>query len=186
VPEVRAVLTEGGFEGRIEENARNAPSESTLRKLEVLHDIQLDERADKFVASLRSRVTGGRGLSEAQVRALDNIVMRHSKRIANFEEIRESLQIQDRPPQDEESGVMLAAMEQVKTWHPPTQRGSMLFDDRAFFESLRSQFRERGFLSPRQRFALRRLLRRYGFREAPAARPPAAGAGAAREDGEGA
>jgi hypothetical protein len=174
-PQIRAVIVESGYAERLEETERNAPRESTIRKLDLLQDAGLDERAEKFIASLRARVTGGRELSEAQIHALNSVVLRHADSIPGFQQVRGELDLDTPPPQDNESGAMLAALDGVKSWRPSVRRGNTVFDDQAFFESLRSHFRQRGFLSPRQKFALRRLVRRY---ERPGYKRDAAPAGA--------
>jgi hypothetical protein len=49
----------------------------------------------------------------------------------------------------------------VATWQEPVQRGKMTFDDQAFFASLSDQFNRKRSLSPRQRYAMKRMVFRY-------------------------
>jgi hypothetical protein len=56
---------------------------------------------------------------------------------------------------------MVERMSQVKVWDAPTEKGKRTFDDKAFFESLSTQFAQRGRLSPKQVGALKRMDKRY-------------------------
>ena len=82
----------------------------------------------------------------------------------NFEEIKQSLQLTtteaDTAP-DTESPVLMGMLGQVTTWQEPVTRGKMTFDDKAFFASLSEQFNRKRSLSPRQRYAMKRMIFRY-------------------------
>ncbi|MBM4142480.1 MAG: type I DNA topoisomerase [Lentisphaerae bacterium] len=162
-PEVDRVIVDSGYDAKLkaEAEAETGPLESTVRKLDLLRNLPLDERATSFVNSLRSRVDGKRALTERQIRALNNVVLRHADKIDGFDEMRGSLEIADYAGDDTESGPLLEAMAHVRHWKEPLRRGKRVFDDRDFFESLRRQFGERRFLSVKQRAALKRMVRRY-------------------------
>ncbi len=63
--------------------------------------------------------------------------------------------------QDEESGPLLEGMATVQEWKPPVARGKRVFNDKAFYESLKKHYDSKGFLSERQRKVLRRMVERY-------------------------
>jgi len=52
-------------------------------------------------------------------------------------------------------------LKQVMVWQEPVKRGKMTFDDHAFFVSLDEQYSRKKSLSPRQRYAMKRMVFRY-------------------------
>ncbi|MCK5850027.1 MAG: type I DNA topoisomerase [Kiritimatiellae bacterium] len=161
-PGVESLLKDIGYENILNDPALKPPLESTTRKLDILANIELDESARSFSESLGRRVEGGRRLSPAQLKALDNMVLSHSKEIEGFEEIKATLELDTTAiPEDKESGPLLAALGSVKTWKDPVTRGKRVFDDKDFFTSLDGQFEKRGHLSFKQVRALKRLVSRY-------------------------
>jgi len=64
-------------------------------------------------------------------------------------------------PPDNESPLLMAMLNQVTQWQEPVSRGKMTFDDHAFFSSLSEQFNRKKSLSPRQRYAMKRMVFRY-------------------------
>jgi hypothetical protein len=163
VSALATVLAECGFEQLLLVQPSQPPCEASVRKLNLLESVTMDEGGRKFLASLKARVDGGRALSPAQMGALDRMVLRNAAQIPDFESVREGLQLPEEAPaaDDRESGPMLEAMVSVKEWKPAVKRGRMTFDDRKFFESLSQQFGMKKSLSDRQRAALRKMLFRY-------------------------
>jgi hypothetical protein len=162
VPEMESVVREVGFEEMLEDRSLQPPRESTIRKLELLRGVGLAEAAKNFVDSLAARVHAQRSLSDAQLKALNNVVLLHAGEIENFEQIREELDVGvSEVGSDTESKGLLEAMGQIKEWHAPVVRGKRVFNDEAFYKSLADHFGRKGFLSPRQRFALKKLVVRY-------------------------
>lgn len=138
------------------------PRDVTHRKLEILAGLELAEPDRDFVNSLAEQVKAGRRLTEAQTAALDSVLRGARAQIEDFERLRRELGID--PPDEAAEGEcrdLLEALETVSEWREPTRRGKREFNDRAFFESLRSQFARRRALSPRQRSALRRMVAQY-------------------------
>jgi len=160
-PEIGKTIEETGFAEKLSDEKLKAPRDTTVQKLTLLESVPLEGRAKDFVDSLRARVTGRRSLTDAQIRALNNVVLRHAGEIEGFEAMKDSLDLDDHAEADTESGPLLEAMAAVSTWKEPVTKGKRVFDDRAFHESLKSQFDEKGFLSVRQRSALKRMVRRY-------------------------
>ena len=138
------------------------PRDSSLTKLEILQKIELDEGTQKFVTSLAGRVDGRRRLTDAQLAALDSILFRFKGSIPDFDNLRETLQLKEPEHSDgKDSERMLTALAAVKEWKPAVQRGKRTFDDKEFYASLKSQQDSRGYLTPRQNGALRRMVVRY-------------------------
>jgi DNA topoisomerase I len=158
---VEALLDDLGLADIANDPNLQPPRSATMTKLELLGAIDLDEKTRDFVNSLRGRAASGRRLTPAQSKALDRIVVANGKRIPDFEALRETLDLDVEEGPDEESGPILEALEAVAEWKPPVTRGKRVFDDRAFFESLHEQYRQRGNLTVRQRAALKRMASRY-------------------------
>lgn len=161
--DVNELLTGTGLEGILAQTPQDRPVDaSTLRKLQVLKAVPLDESARKFVDSLGSRAEGGRNLSEAQLRALNGIVMMNSQHIPEYEAIKAELQVGEVPTvKDDFSKILLEALVDIQQWKAPVTRGRKVFDDHAFYNSLSEHFTKKGFLSDRQRVALKKLVERY-------------------------
>jgi DNA topoisomerase-1 len=151
-----------GFGELLQDPDLQPPTPSTLKKLELLAGITMDDGATNFVSSLSARVQGNRRLTQPQLRALNNIVLSHAKQFVDFESQRKDLEIENSEvEQDDESAPLLEGMGKVQEWKPPVARGKRVFNDKAFYESLKSHFESKGFLSERQRKALRRMVERY-------------------------
>ena len=161
VPDIVGVLGELGHAALLDEPDVQKPLESTVLKLDLLRNVDLDEKTRGFVDSLGAQVEGGRRLSDAQVGALDRIIVGHAAAIEGFEEKCAQLGLNETVEEDTESAPLLEAMSAIQEWKPPVKKGRRVFDDKAFYESLAEQFGRRKSLSPRQRGALKRLCGRY-------------------------
>jgi len=162
VPEIKAVLDEieqSGVLGQL----TAPPSEATLKKLDLVRNLALDDYSRGLVDSLRDRVASGRDLTEPQMRALGRVVLRHAGQIENFENLRPELELgtSQAPAEDRESAELLAALRSVSVWSEPVTRGKLVFDDRNFYESLARHFARNHCLSDRQKAALKKMVRRY-------------------------
>jgi hypothetical protein len=152
------------------------PSAATRQKLKLLENVRCDEPAERhgkkyddraFINSLQSQVTDGRGLSPAQVRALDRLVVKYHGQIPDYERERATLGLHHpEPPPAAEIEALLTELGKVTEWDPPRQRGHRTFDDRAFYQSLLEQFGRKKTLSFKQVAALQKLSRRYSQRHA--------------------
>ncbi len=127
----------------------------------------------KFCASLREQAEGGKALSERQLAALGLILTKYAEQIPDFEAIRSSLKLADKPePADSgQSAALLELMKAVQSWNPPVKRGKREFNDQDFYESLSGQFAGKGALSDKQLAALKKMIARYaaqisGYEEA--------------------
>jgi len=163
VPEIEDFMKAAGREDLLNQPPEAGPSDKTLRKFKCLAGIDLDESTAKFVDSLRSRADGGRALTGAQVGALDRIVLDHAAQIENFDELSAELGVAPPEPREEdaESGLLLGALESVRSWREPVTRGKRVFDDEKFYRSLSAHYKRKRFLSPRQKSALKRMVGRY-------------------------
>ncbi len=159
---VDAVLAELNRSDLLEAEDLQPPRPTTIRKLELLKNIELTEETRKFADSLGSQVFGGRCLSVAQRKALDSMVSANSDKIEDFETIKPELQLEVEIVDDGgESEELLKALSGVENWREPSRRGRRVYDDQAFCKSLCDHHARKGFLSDRQRSALKRLVGRY-------------------------
>lgn len=166
IPGADDELVRLGFGEELEKD-RAAPSgEDAMRRFAVLKNVPLTESQNAFIESLKMQVGNCRRLSERQLAAVDRIIVQHAAMIEDYERVRGELglaaagEVSDLPP-DSESPLLLEMLGQVKEWQPAVARGKMVFDDRAFFVSLSAQHAQKKFLSPRQRYAMKRMVFRY-------------------------
>jgi len=199
VPELAALLKELGWPTPAAEPAPARPADQsrTQEIFAALENVKFEPARRvrgrsyddaKFVASLKRQVQAGRPLSARQLQALIQIARRYG--VATGEDApaeggaaaREPVTAEGR----EECEALLRAGRAIQNWKEPVARGGRTWDDRAFFESLERQFREKQQLSPRQIRALRKLLARYGCLPAdhsdPAASSEPMGEPPARDD----
>ena len=105
-----------------------------------------------------------RHLSERQVAALNRIIFQYADRIPDFEKVKTSLNLTSEVAEafvDTEGPLLIQLLSQVTKWQPATTRGKRTFNDQEFFKSLAAQFEQKKSFSPRQRFAMKRLVSRY-------------------------
>jgi DNA topoisomerase-1 len=158
----KGLLTDFGFENLLSDPTASEPDLVAMRKVELLEAVEMDEGGRTFADSLAAQVRSGRALSDRQAAALDRMVTSNAKQIPNFEAVCQELGLKAVDiPEDHESGPLLEGMRSVKEWKAPVKRGKREFNDQTFFESLERQFGQKGYLSDRQRGALKRLVKRY-------------------------
>lgn len=162
VPSIIESLENNGLEALLKEPLPEPPRPSSIKKLEIMLSLDIDESGKSFAQSLFDQVNGKRRLSPAQLTALDRMVLAKASVIENFESMRAELDLVGQElPEDNESPELIELMSTVQEWNPPTKRGKREFNDKSFFESLHGQLGQRGYLSERQRAALKRMLHRY-------------------------
>ncbi len=157
-------LTRLGFAAFVESDNAALSYEKTMQRFEILDKFPMSESQADFFNSLKQQVTSGRKLSEKQVIALDRMLVQYSANIENFDEVREKLELKVTDsglPQDDESPILMEMLGQVETWNEPVKRGKMTFNDEAFYTSLNDQFKAKNSLTPKQRYALKRMIFRY-------------------------
>jgi len=164
IPGAEPELTRLGYASFVESDNAALSYEKTMQRFDILDNVNLTESQKEFFDSLKQQVTSGRKLSEKQVIAVDRMLVQYSAKIENFEALREELELKVTEtglPQDNESPLLMEMLGQVKTWNEPVSRGKMTFDDKAFYTSLNEQFLAKNSLTPRQRYALKRMIFRY-------------------------
>jgi len=164
IPGSEQALEALGFHDEVARDLASPSSEEAMRRFDVLQKIQLSENQTAFVESLRQQAESGRKLSERQLAALDRIIGQNAAQIENFESVKQELKLtldEAESAPDHESPLLLAMLRQVTAWQEPVARGKMTFDDHAFFTSLEEQFNRKKSLSPRQRYAMKRMVFRY-------------------------
>ncbi len=164
IPGVRQRMIGLGFVELAAAEASQPPRPETASKFDVLRSVELSEEQRRFIASLEQQVNTGRRLSDAQLKALDRMVIANARRIPDFERVSERLGLVVSPEAlapDHESPRLLAALREITAWREPTKRGKRVFDDQTFVKSVSDQFDRKGALSDRQRAAMKKLMLRY-------------------------
>ena len=171
IPDLGEALAEAGLQKLLEETPPEPPRASTVAKLAALREVEFEPPTERrgrkfddrvFVESLQRRVDQQRELSPAQLQVLDRLVGKYSEKIPNFEALQESLELgQASGTEDNESQALLDQLKNVTDWKQKAGRDGKTYDDKAFYDSLSKQFGQRKSLSPRQRSALKRMVRRY-------------------------
>lgn len=126
----------------------------------------------KFVESIRDQAQAGRALSDKQVQAMARLAEHYMGAHPILKTLlenagltvessgtskREVISDEQKP----EIISMIQALQAVTAWAEPVKRGRRTFDDKEFFESVKSQFSDTGRLSPRQVAALAKMTARY-------------------------
>jgi DNA topoisomerase-1 len=162
VPRLIEIAEREGYKDFLEASGSDKPDAGTVRKLEILGGLEMDDKTAEFINSLKQRVDSGRALSDGQKTALNKTLVGHSDQIQGFEQLKQELGIKDTDVADrEESRELIGKLAAVENWREPVKRGKRTYDDRKFYESLKKQFEQRGVLSERQRAALKKMDQRY-------------------------
>jgi len=169
---IEATLTESGLGLLLEEKPDMPPEPSTVEKMLLLKGIEFeppkarrgrtfDEK--KFVDSLQRRVDQNRELSPAQLNVVNRMVLKYSDRIPDFEAIKARLGLEPQGPQveDPECAPLLNQLKAVTEWKEAVEKKGKTFDDKTFYISLSRQYEQRKSLSPRQKSALKRMVKKY-------------------------
>ncbi|MBN1863577.1 MAG: type I DNA topoisomerase [Victivallales bacterium] len=124
----------------------------------------------KFFSSLKKQSDSGRPLSEKQLAVLRRLAQKYLDQIESPETVKEILGIKEGPDAHEAgSGTQpnpeiedaIGKLSEVTTWAEPSKKGRRVFDDKQFFESLRTQYHRKHYLSSKQEFALKKLAAKY-------------------------
>jgi len=121
----------------------------------------------KFIESLKKQAEFGKVLSEKQMAALKRIAMKYIEKVSDPERLKVLLEVTEdagggvKPAGKPEIDEALLKLSQVTEWKEPVKKGKRVFDDKAFYESLKSQYEERRVLSSRQEFALKKIVAKY-------------------------
>jgi len=152
--------------------ALEAPRTETGKKIEILEVLDFEEPRKvgkrtyddgKFINSLKEQVKSGKRLSDRQVGALDTLLIKYSKQIPDFEQVKTDLGLEVKDNSEAAAGItkVLDLCKTIETWNPPVKRGKREFNDADFYESLSTQFQGKGTLSDRQVAALKKMIGRY-------------------------
>ncbi len=163
IPDAETRLRELGIEVAAKPENPDTPAE-VVEKLEKLRELDLPEKQKLFVASVARQAKSGRNLSPRQIEAVERIFRTNVSGAAGEAggaDAKESGAEDAATPQDTESPELIAKLDKVSKWGDPVKHGTRTFDDAQFYSSVKSQFERRGFLSDKQRAALRRMIGRY-------------------------
>ncbi len=124
-----------------------------------------------FFRSLARQASVSGGLSARQREALRKMAMKYAQKIPGFPALAEKLGWAQEAggAEGQASQEALAAQvgrlreltQSIQEWNPPVKRGGRTYDDKAFVDSLVSQWEKRGSLSERQLASWAKTLARY-------------------------
>ena len=158
------ILVGMGFGDEVAKDQAAPSHEEAKRRFEVLKDLAFSESQAEFIDSLRQQVESGIKLTGRQLAAIDRIIVQNAAQIEQFDQVKDELGLivgEDELQPDTESPLLLEMLRHVTAWQEPVTRGKRTFDDHVFFTSLEEQYGRKKSLSPRQRYALKRMAFRY-------------------------
>ncbi|MBQ7189747.1 MAG: type I DNA topoisomerase [Kiritimatiellae bacterium] len=166
IPDGEQRLCAMGYSDEVKKDAAAPDQESVSKRLALLATLEMGDRQKKFTDSLRRQVERGRKLSERQLSAVNSIILENRHAIADFEAVCEELGLPKAEagaaaPADNESPILLKLLAEVKEWAAPVTHGKRTFSDQEFVASVTRQFGVKHALSPKQRFAMKRLCGKY-------------------------
>jgi outer membrane usher protein FimD/PapC len=129
----------------------------------------------EFIESLKKRANENKALTPKQENVLRRIAVAYKNEINKFDELAVSLSIsgedikQDAEKRKKNSSThqnseitgLLASFEAFEDWKEPVNKGRKVFDDKAFYLSLKDQFKRKLSLSNKQVAALKKLVSKY-------------------------
>ena len=172
IPGVETTITDSGLGLLLEEKPDVPPEPSTVEKMALLKGMEFDAPKarrgrtfdeKKFVDSLQRRVDQNRELSPAQMNVVNRMVLKYADRIPDFETIKARLGLEAQGPQveDPECLALLDQLKNVTEWKEAVEKKGKTFDDKTFYVSLSRQYEQRKSLTPRQKSALKRMVKKY-------------------------
>ena len=165
IPGVEKKMKDLGLAGNAVVRGEKADPEVVKYCFELMDRIGGMTR-NPFLKSLREQVDHGRGLSPKQLSILAKAVGENAGSLPDCDAVRERLSpyVQGgftTMPSDPVVPRLLEIMNGIETWREPIKKGRRHYDDKAFVESLMTQFQRRHSLSPRQTMALKRVVVAY-------------------------
>lgn len=121
----------------------------------------------KFFNSLKKQAEAGKILSTKQLGVINRFATKYQDQIANFAELCALLEVDPNAPKAQkvppapEVVQQLELLSKVTEWAKPTKKGKQVFDDKVFYESLKTQAESGKTLTPRQLGALKRIVKKY-------------------------
>lgn len=156
-------LTENNLGDAVKSDNPETPPQA-IEKLELLLAAPLGESQKRFVSSLHSQCKSGRNLTQRQIDAIDNVLASALPLLDNADAVAEKYGIKPEPQEpvdNTEAAELVSRLSAVTEWKPAVKRGKRVFDDSAFFASVKKQFEASGTLSAKQIASLRKLAARY-------------------------
>jgi DNA topoisomerase I len=141
------------------------------KKIEFDKENSFDEGS--FIESLSGQVDSGRNLSPKQLYVLKKIGITNKDKMINFSLFADSLEINESElntiisassiddEKKEEIEKLIKVLDALDSWDEPTQKGKRKYDDKSFYTSLKKQFEGKKNLSPKQYYALKKLVSKY-------------------------
>ena len=123
----------------------------------------------EFIQSLIARNESNKPLTPKQQKVLNRIAVSYKAKISNFDKMATLLGITEEemtesnndPKIINEINELLNKLSAVEKWNEPVKKGRRVYDDQAFFQSLKDQFERRKNLSVKQVAALKKIVAKY-------------------------
>ena len=153
--------------------AAENPDTDSLELISHLENVTFDEPRkvgrrtyddSAFIDSLKEQASAGKMLSDNQKNALKKMLAKYQKQIDGYDSIAAQLglpTLEENAAQNKEIADLLSMFDEVTEWNEPVKKGRFTYDDKAFAESLKTQFAEKGALSDRQLAAAKKTIGRY-------------------------
>ncbi len=158
-----------------EELAQKTKKYQTTFKL--FENIEFDKENSfdeaSFIKSLSDQVDSGRNLSTKQLYVFKKIGIANKDAMSDFHLFSELLEISESEinsinsksnidnEKKEEIEKYIKILENTNSWDEPIQKGKRKYDDKSFYSSLKKQFETKKNLSPKQYYALKKLVSKY-------------------------
>ncbi len=165
IPSVEERLKEAGLFAAKQSQSEKADPEMVKYCFDIMDKIG-GMLKNPFLKSLRDQYDRSRGLSPKQFAVLSRAVGENASQLEDCAEIRAKLApyVPGGFSSAESNPVAQGLLDLVATvteWRPKIKKGSRVYDDKSFVESLAEQFERRHTLSTRQLMALKRVVVAY-------------------------
>jgi DNA topoisomerase I len=182
ISEAKEALNEQEKVNAEKQKANGAVTEKMVKAIETLSEDIIKEfsfnnsfrfNEETFFNSLLQRAKHGQSFSAKQQNVFCRIVINNKEKIQDFDELKNILGFSEEDfqnngksaPVDEEKSKeisdLLVKFENFKNWGEPQKKGKRTFNDKDFYASLKKQFEAKKMLSPKQVFALKKLITKY-------------------------
>ena len=149
--------------------AINLLSKDAIKEFSFNNSFRFSE--ETFFTSLIQRAEQKQPFSIKQQNVFCRIIIANKEKISNFDEVKEILGFSEddfaakNKPVDEEKSKeisdLLIKFDNFDNWGEPQKKGKRTFNDKDFYSSLKKQFEAKKQLSPKQIFALKKIITKY-------------------------
>jgi DNA topoisomerase I len=182
ISEAKEALKEQKKANAEKQKANSAVTESMMKAIDSLSEDAIKEfsfnnsfrfNEETFFKSLLQRAKQEQSFSAKQQNVFCRIITNNKEKIPNFDELKRILGFSEEDyqnnaknaPVDEEKSKeisdLLIKFDNFNNWGEPQKKGKRTFNDKDFYTSLKKQFEVKKQLSPKQVFALKKLVTKY-------------------------